>query len=263
MREADEERRAERALALHRRRICLHLPVRQVVGCPGASRAAASAGCPRPWSGCTLPLSMAKIGRPARIAGLVHVDMRIGLVAGDHRRMLAHRRDRGWCACRAPRRSAPRARSCAGARSSSPSPSSWLCVTIAPCRSSSIASQPRATASQMRAGDVLEGRVVDRPARRSAWRRPDHRLGALLLGELDEGADRRAGALERRAGRLALRAAARAAAPKRASGVGTGEKVLVSCFILAMTRRMKMLSREVAGKWRKPPLEARPPAPTG
>ena len=35
-------------------------------------------------------------------------------------------------------------------RSSSPSPSSWLRVTIAPCRSSRTPSQPSATASQMR-----------------------------------------------------------------------------------------------------------------
>ena len=34
-------------------------------------------------------------------------------------------------------------------RSSSPSPSSWLCVTMAPCKSSSTPSQPCATASQM------------------------------------------------------------------------------------------------------------------
>src|SRR3954454_24329410 len=31
--------------------------------------------------------------------------------------------------------------------------------------------------------------------------------------------------------------------PKRDSGVGTGEKVLVSCFIMAMTARMCFISR--------------------
>jgi hypothetical protein len=36
------------------------------------------------------------------------------------------------------------------ASAATPSPSSWLCVTMAPCRSSSTASQPRATAAQMR-----------------------------------------------------------------------------------------------------------------
>jgi hypothetical protein len=35
-------------------------------------------------------------------------------------------------------------------RSSSPSPSSWLSLTMAPCRSSMTALQPAATASQIR-----------------------------------------------------------------------------------------------------------------
>src|SRR3954471_9670688 len=41
--------------------------------------------------------------------------------------------------------------------------------------------------------------------------------------------------------------------PKRESGVGTGEKVLVSCFIMAMTARMCFISR-----WARAHLPGRP-----
>ena len=59
-------------------------------------------------------------------------------------------RGRGWCACPAPRRSAPRARPRGCGAAARPRRRRGVCVTIAPCRSSSTASQPCATASQMR-----------------------------------------------------------------------------------------------------------------
>ena len=67
-------------------------------------------------------------------------------------------------------------------------------VTIAPCRSSMMPSKPPSDRVADLAGDVLEGGVVDRPARRRAGGDRHHDLGALALGQLDEGAERRAGA---------------------------------------------------------------------
>ena len=106
VREADEQARASAPSVLHLARARLH-PVRASRRCPGASRAAASARCPTPSPACTLP-AIARSRTAGAQAGLVDVDVRIGLVAGEHGRVVDHRRDRGWRACRAPRRSAAR-----------------------------------------------------------------------------------------------------------------------------------------------------------
>ena len=89
------------------------------------------------------------------------------------------------------------------------------------------------------AGDVLEGGILDRAARRRAGGdRQDH-LRPFALGEIEIGAEPRAGAAIGPDRRLAIERPRAPVWPNRASGVGTGENVLVSCFIIAINRRIE------------------------
>ena len=177
VREADEHAGAERALGLHRPAARLQLAVRRIVAALAhhvrQHRPAA------PGHGRARPARQQVEQGPAGAQpGLVHVDVRIGLVAGDHGRVAGaavvqvgvhvegdadrHARARWRGSGAAARLRRPRATS----------------VTIAPCRSSRTPSQPAATAAQMLSGDVLEGGVVDRAARPGAGGDRDHDLGA-------------------------------------------------------------------------------------
>ena len=126
--------------------------------------------------------------------GLVHVDVRVGLVAGDH----------GGVAGAAVvqvgvhvERDADR--HVGGDGADAPQQLAFavvvrLRVTIAPCRSSRTPSQPAATASQMRPAMCSKAASSTGPLGQAAGGDRDHDLGAGGIGELDEGGDRRAGA---------------------------------------------------------------------
>jgi hypothetical protein len=141
--------------------------------------------------------------------------------------VLAHGGRTGWCACPAPRRWARLGATARMRRSSSPSPSSWVCVTMAPCRSSSTASQPARHRRQMRPAMCSNAASSHRAAGPgAAGDRHRRRSAPACLGQLDEGADRRAGALVGRHRGLALgrhvgaRSKARQRRGHRREGVG-------------------------------------------
>src|SRR6185503_6228053 len=122
-------------------------------------------------------------------------------------------------------------------RSSSPSPSSYPSLTIAPCRSSRIASHPAAAASTILPAMDSYAAASTRPlgaalpatgSTISAPARPARSRNAPIAVPVPWNASRISAPSY---GRLPL-------AENRASGVGTGENVLVSCFIWAMTIRM-------------------------
>ena len=85
-----------------------------------------------------------------------------------------------------------------------------------------------------RLGNVFIGGVLDRAARRGTGGDRQHDLGPLALGEIEISTEPGAGAAIGADRRLAIKRPR----PNRASGVGTGEKVLVSCFIIAINRRI-------------------------
>ena len=133
-------------------------------------------------------------------------------------------------------------------RSSSPSPSSWLAVAMAPCSASSTASQPSATAPVIASTKVSKARSSTRPlggappaigirisapASRATWISPP---SVVLVPS-----------------KRASAAWVPSAGPARpvpianaSSGVGIGEKVLVSCIISASTKRIGRPSFSIA-----------------
>ena len=104
------------------------------------------------------------------LRGLVGVDMRIGAVAGDHRRVVDHRRRRGWRACRGDRDRRLRIDRADAAQEFA------LAVLQALGDHRAVQVEHDAVEAALRdgladaVGDVLEGRVLDR-ARSAARRR--------------------------------------------------------------------------------------------
>ena len=138
-------------------------------------------------------------------ARLVHVDVRVGLVAGDHGGVVDQRRATGWCGSRASPRSARRGAMRRRRCTISPSASSQSSITIAPCRSRKTASQPARTASS-------SGRTsVSNVARDALFDGHDfggdrrHDLRVLAPREVEVRGHRRVGALEARARFVAVR----------------------------------------------------------
>ena len=82
-------------------------------------------------------------------AGVVHVDVRIGLVAGDHRRVVDEFARQVGVVVERDRDRHARGRCGAPGATISPSGSSQSSITIAPCRSRNTASHPARTASSI------------------------------------------------------------------------------------------------------------------
>ena len=167
---------------------------------------------------------------PARCAVSPMSTCGIGAVAGDDGGVVDHAPRSCARGSRGPPRSAGVGATARIRRSSSPSPSSTCSATIAPCSARNAASQPPRTAPTMASHMSSYARLLDVAGRVRAARDGHDDLGAHLAGP--RGGSRRAGCWCR--GTPAT-AASPASGRNDASGVGTGEKVLVSCIIIATT----------------------------
>ena len=128
-------------------------------------------------------------------ASLVHVDVRVGLVAGDHRRLIAHRREQVGMhverdADRHPRRDPANARE----------QFSFAVVMRARHHRSMKVEQYRVATLGNRVHDTtrhgFKRLVVHRRAGRRIAGDREHDLRSRLVGKIDEGTNRGAGALE-------------------------------------------------------------------
>ena len=188
------------------------------------------AGCPRPSRARPRRSACASGVRPARRAVSAMSMCGIGPIAGDDGGVVDHARRHVRVEIERRRRSARRGAIARMRRSSSPSPSSRCSATMAPCRASKTASQPFLIASTMAVAHVLVGGLLDIARRVSAGRHRHDELRTGLLRHVEEAAELGIGVSELLDGRLAA-----TSGRNEASGVGTGEKVFVSCIIIATT----------------------------